>query len=97
MNLIQVSCKGSEPIPSEVPCTLRQPISRRGANGTRTSDDHVANGQCRLAVAAGSNTMEAMGKQPLLDQDNSVPSGIEFNRPEVTDLAADHDVHRPED
>ena len=97
LNLIKVSCKGSEPIPSEVPCTLRQPISRRGANGTRTSDDHVANGRCRLAVAAGSNTMEAMGKQPLLDQDNGIPSRMEFNGSEVTDLAADHDVHRPQD
>lgn len=97
LNLIQVSSKGSEPIPSEVPCTLRQPISRRGANGTRTTDDHVANGRCRLTVAGCSNTMEAMRKQPLLDQDNGVPSRIEFNGSDVTDPAADHDVHRRQD
>jgi hypothetical protein len=97
LNFIQVSCKGSEPIPSEVPCTLRQPVGRRGANGTRTSDDHVANGRCRLTVAGCSNTMEAMRKQPLLDQDNGVPNRIEFNGSEVTDLAADQDVHRPQD
>jgi hypothetical protein len=41
--------------------------------------------------------MEAMRKQPLLDQDNGVPNRIEFNGSEVTDLAADQDVHRPQD
>lgn len=94
LHLIKMPGKGSEPIPSEVPCPLCQPVSRCRTNGTCTTDDHFADGRCRLTVSTGPNTMEAVGKQPLLDQDNGVPGGIEFDGSEMTDLAAGHDIHR---
>jgi hypothetical protein len=97
LHLIEMSCKRSKPFPPEGPRTLGKTIGSGGTDSTGTPDDHVADGRCRLEVAAGPNTMKSVGQQPLLNQDNGVSGRIEFDGSEVTDLAADHDVHRRQD
>ena len=94
LHLIQMSSKRLDPLASEGPCALGQPVRRGGANRSGTPDHHVADRRCRLHVSPGPDQTEPVWEQPLLDQDNGIPGRIESNSAIVTDLATDQDVHR---
>ena len=95
-NFFHIRLKLHQVLAAKRPRALRQPVSRRRADGSRAAHDHVADGDGGGAEVARADDLELVRQQALLDEPDLVLRRLEADGAVVARAPTDGHVHARE-